>query len=129
MRFRSSALVCPAVLGLARSPACPAVPGHSHAPAGLEDHGPSPVEDVLSNPDLLKTILVKLNVLHVVRASSTCRAWRDAAESDDFWAEVDFSSRRITREQVRRRDARMGPALCFGTPAAWAPCSMGWCPR
>jgi hypothetical protein len=56
---------------------------------------------------MLKLILAKISLLDLCSATSVCRHWRDVAQSNDFWSDVDFEARREEAEEGEpRRDRR-----------------------
>ena len=60
------------------------------------------VHDVLCNEDLLKLLFAHLGLPILCTVGSTCRQWRQVAESDEFWTALDFSGLCVSPRQVRQ---------------------------
>ena len=72
----------------------------SDPPEELQPYSDEVIDKVLSNEDLLKTLLCYLDVVDISRAAVVCKFWRQVCDSDEFWTRVAFDSRPISRDQV-----------------------------
>ena len=59
------------------------------------------VDAVLQNQDILcRFVFLFLDVLDLCRLSSTCKAWREAAQAPQFWSELSLTHHPMTTDQV-----------------------------
>ena len=68
-------------------------------------------ESVLRNADILRLLFRDLDLEDLLRAASTCRAWSRVSQSPEFWANLDFSGRKVRARQVRHLPRHVGPRL------------------
>ena len=68
-------------------------------------------ESVLRNADILRLLFRDLDLEDLLRAASTCRTWSRVSQSPEFWADLDFSGRKVRARQVGHSLRHMAPRL------------------
>lgn len=68
-------------------------------------------ESVLRNADILRLLFRDLDLEDLLRAASTCRTWSRVSQSPEFWANLDFSGRKVRARQVRHSLRHVCPRL------------------
>ena len=68
-------------------------------------------ESVLRNADILRLLFQDLDLEDLLRAASTCRTWFRVSQSPEFWANLDFSGRKVRARQVGHSLRHVGPRL------------------
>ena len=68
-------------------------------------------ESVLRNADILRLLFRDLDLEDLLRAASTCRTWFRVSQSPEFWADLDFSGRKVRARQVGHSLRQVSPRL------------------